>query len=65
MYGNFAGRDASRGLAKASFDADMLTDLDKPIDLLQDLTDEERGALDEWAAFFQGKYRHVGALVNP
>lgn len=48
-YGNFAGRDASRGMAKQSFDlcmshADpaMLTPLDQPIDTLEDLTDSER-----------------------
>lgn len=40
-YGNFAGRDASRGMAKQSFDLEMLTPLDKPIDKLQDLTPSE------------------------
>jgi membrane-associated progesterone receptor component len=40
-YGNFAGRDASRGMAKQSFDAEMLTPLDKPIDTLEDLTPSE------------------------
>ncbi|OAX36159.1 cytochrome b5 [Rhizopogon vinicolor AM-OR11-026] len=28
MYGNFAGRDASRGMAKQSFDMDTLTPID-------------------------------------
>lgn len=66
MYGNFAGRDASRGMAKQSFDegasimilwsyervpnhesnprsvcVDMLTDIDQPLDKLQDLTPDE------------------------
>jgi len=55
-YGNFAGRDASRGMAKQSFaigafwarsedDADcaeMLTPLDQPLDKLEDLTGPER-----------------------
>lgn len=40
-YGNFAGRDASRGMAKQSFDLDMLTPLDRPIDALEDLTASE------------------------
>ncbi|KAL1915252.1 uncharacterized protein VTP21DRAFT_7528 [Calcarisporiella thermophila] len=63
-YGNFAGRDASRGLAKESFSTEMLTPLDQPIDTLEDLTAEEREALDEWEAHFQGKYNIVGKLVN-
>ena len=57
MYANFAGRDASRGMAKQSFDegpfepmgvtradswhSDMLTELDQPLDKLQDLTPSE------------------------
>lgn len=40
-YGNFAGRDASRGMAKQSFDEDMLTPLDQPLDKLDGLTDDE------------------------
>ena len=40
-YGNFAGRDASRGMAKQSFDMEMLTPLDQPIDKLEDLTPSE------------------------
>ena len=40
-YGNFAGRDASRGMAKQSFDLEMLTPLDQPIDKLADLTPSE------------------------
>ncbi|KIM31461.1 hypothetical protein M408DRAFT_327663, partial [Serendipita vermifera MAFF 305830] len=41
MYGNFAGRDASRGMAKQSFDLEMLTPLDQPIDKLEDLDQTE------------------------
>lgn len=62
MYANFAGRDASRGMAKQSFDEgqsprntltvlrsadtsiitiEMLTSVDKPLDTLLDLTQEE------------------------
>ncbi|KAI5788417.1 cytochrome b5-like heme/steroid binding domain-containing protein [Geopyxis carbonaria] len=63
-YSNFAGRDASRGLAKNSFDEDMLTDVDKKIDLLEDLTEEERGSLRDWKGHFEGKYLVVGKLVN-
>ncbi|KAK9694697.1 Dihydrodipicolinate synthase [Basidiobolus ranarum] len=63
-YGNFAGRDASRGLAKHSFDEDMLTSLDEPIDTLSDLTVEERESLRGWEEMFSGKYLTVGTLVN-
>ncbi|KAJ3211900.1 hypothetical protein HDU82_004590 [Entophlyctis luteolus] len=64
MYGNFAGRDASRGLAKDSFDAEMLNPVDDPIDDLADLTAEEQETLNGWAQFFHGKYQHVGYLVD-
>ncbi|WFD34486.1 Dihydrodipicolinate synthase [Malassezia cuniculi] len=63
-YGNFAGRDASRGMAKQSFDADMLTPLDQPIDKLEDLTPSERTNMLEWESHFTGKYGVVGELVN-
>jgi membrane-associated progesterone receptor component len=63
-YGNFAGRDASRGLAKGSFDEDMLTDTDKPIDKLEDLTRDEWESLREWESHFSGKYLLVGKLVD-
>ncbi|RUO95366.1 cytochrome b5-like heme/steroid binding domain-containing protein [Jimgerdemannia flammicorona] len=63
-YGNFGGRDASRGLAKGSFDLDMLTDVDKPIDKLEDLARDEWEALREWEAHFAGKYLLVGKLVE-
>ena len=57
MYGNFAGRDASRGMAKQSFDLgttyifswrsfwnfplDMLTPVDQSLDKLEDLKADE------------------------
>ncbi|KAI6152923.1 cytochrome b5-like heme/steroid binding domain-containing protein [Pisolithus thermaeus] len=41
MYGNFAGRDASRGMAKQSFAVEMLTPIDQPLDKLEDLDQEE------------------------
>ncbi|KAF9281594.1 hypothetical protein BGZ68_006540 [Mortierella alpina] len=63
-YGNFAGRDASRGLAKNSFDKSMLTALDAPIDKLEDLNDEEKESLSDWAGHFEGKYQLVGKLIE-
>jgi membrane-associated progesterone receptor component len=51
-------------MAKNSFDKEMLTDLDKPIDKLDDLNDEEREALREWSDFFTGKYMIVGSLIE-
>lgn len=63
-YANFAGRDASRGLAKGSFDEDMLTkDLDGPLDKLEDLTRDELEALQGWEDRFSEKYLVVGKLV--
>lgn len=47
-YEIFAGRDASRGLAKQSFDADMLSDLSGPIDTLEDLTKADWENLKDW-----------------
>jgi membrane-associated progesterone receptor component len=52
-YENFAGRDASRGLAFGSFDEDMLEDLD----------DEQKEALKGWEERFLEKYLVVGKLV--
>ena len=63
-YANFAGRDASRGLACGSFDEEMLTkDLDGPLDALADLGAEELETLDGWEETFRGKYQRVGRLV--
>ncbi|KAI8380853.1 hypothetical protein BD560DRAFT_365461 [Blakeslea trispora] len=55
-YANFAGHDASRGLAKNSFDEDMLVDPKGPIDRLEDLTAEEWESLREWEQHFATKY---------
>ncbi|ERT01347.1 hypothetical protein HMPREF1624_02592 [Sporothrix schenckii ATCC 58251] len=64
-YENFAGRDASRGLASHSFDESMLTkDLDGPLDPLDDLTAEQLDALQGWEERFDGKYLVVGRLVS-
>lgn len=64
-YSNFAGRDASRGLACGSFDEDMLTeDLDGPLDTLEGLGAEEMEALQGWEERFNEKYEIVGKLVS-
>ncbi|GJJ78564.1 membrane-associated progesterone receptor component [Entomortierella parvispora] len=63
-YGNFAGRDASRGLAKNSFDKAMLSPLDGPIDKLEDLDDDDKESLANWAEHFEGKYQLVGKLIE-
>ncbi|CAH2350372.1 damage response protein 1 [[Candida] railenensis] len=61
-YENFAGRDASRGLAKNSFELDCLTPTDQPIDQLKNLTADEIESLDGWEQHFEGKYPLVGTL---
>jgi len=63
-YSNFAGRDASRGLACGSFDESMLTeDLQGPLDKLEDLDAEQLDALRGWEERFLEKYLVVGKLV--
>lgn len=63
-YENFAGRDASRGLACGSFDRSMLTeDLNAPLDTLHDLDEEQMEALQGWEERFLDKYLVVGRLV--
>ncbi|KIN01796.1 hypothetical protein OIDMADRAFT_18672 [Oidiodendron maius Zn] len=63
-YENFAGRDASRGLALGSFDEAMLTeDLQGPLDKLEDLGPDEMGAFRDWEERFEEKYLVVGKLV--
>ncbi|POS82655.1 hypothetical protein EPUL_006567 [Erysiphe pulchra] len=64
-YENFAGRDASRGLAKGSFEEDVLTkDLEAPLDTLSDLTADELEALQGWEDKFNQKYLVVGRLIS-
>lgn len=63
-YAIFAGRDATRGMAKQSFESDMLTDIDKPLDTLQDLTPSEWTNLLEWESHFRNKYFVCGELVE-
>lgn len=64
-YENFAGRDASRGLALNSFDPAVLTSLDEPLDTLEGLSTEERESLLNWKSHFGNKYTVVGTLSNP
>lgn len=63
-YSNFAGRDASRGLAVGSFDDDVLPSIDGPLDDLKDLAAPERETLAGWVEHFQGKYILVGKLIS-
>lgn len=58
-YAQFAGRDASKALAKMSF---LDEDLDDP--RLDDVTPEQRAALANWAARFDQKYPIVGKLLD-
>ncbi|KAL1958283.1 hypothetical protein VTO42DRAFT_4791 [Malbranchea cinnamomea] len=63
-YANFAGRDATRGLACQSFDEEMLTkDLHGPLDDLKDLNEEQLENLRGWEERFLEKYLVVGKLV--
>jgi len=64
MYGNFAGRDASRGMAKQSFDLDMLTPIDQPLDKLTDLAPDEIDNMKGWIDHFSNKYIICGKLVD-
>ncbi|AMD21158.1 HEL122Cp [Eremothecium sinecaudum] len=62
-YSNFAGHDASRGLATNSFDIEMISSWDRPIDDLSDLSAQELEALDSWESHFERKYPCIGVLV--
>ncbi|KAI5969677.1 DAP1 [Candida margitis] len=61
-YENFAGRDASRGLALNSFDPVVLTPLDQPIDDLSNLSKLELESLEQWDEHFENRYKVVGTL---
>lgn len=56
-YAMFAGHDASRALATMSLDPECLEDSS-----IEDLTPEQRGALNDWVTRFQQKYAVVGKL---
>lgn len=58
-YGTFGGRDASRGLAKHSFDPSMVSD---DYDDLKDLTSAEWEEMLGWQERFEGQYPIVGWL---
>lgn len=62
-YSNFAGHDASRGLALNSFDFDVIKSFGEGIDDLEGLNKEEQEALDGWEEHFKKKYPIVGDLV--
>ncbi|WVO12908.1 hypothetical protein L204_100516 [Cryptococcus depauperatus] len=64
VYGNFAGRDASRGMARQSFEPDVLTPIDQPLDTLTDLTPSEIENMRGWHQHFEGKYIVCGQLVD-
>ncbi|KAH9993974.1 cytochrome b5 [Russula vinacea] len=65
MYGNFAGRDASRGMAKQSFDIEMLTPVDQPLDKLGDLVRKRCFEnMKGWIEHFTNKYVVCGRLVE-
>ncbi|WVW82467.1 hypothetical protein I302_104478 [Kwoniella bestiolae CBS 10118] len=64
VYGNFAGRDASRGMAKQSFEPEMLTAVDQPLDNLADLTKAEIDNMRGWHEHFERKYIVCGELVE-
>ncbi|KAI3828668.1 hypothetical protein L1987_02776 [Smallanthus sonchifolius] len=56
-YAMFAGKDASRALAKMSKnDEDVIGSLDG-------LTEKEIGVLDDWEKKFEAKYPIVGSLA--
>jgi len=58
-YGNFAGRDASRALAKGVTDLEVANNPD-----ISDLTADEKETLNEWAAHYEMKYPCVGNIVD-
>lgn len=62
-YSNFAGHDASRGLALNSFELDVVKNWTEPMDKLDDLSEAEIQALDGWEKMFSEKYTCVGNLV--
>jgi membrane-associated progesterone receptor component len=62
-YQAFAGRDASRGLAKQSFAPSVVNGIEEPIDELNDLNAKERENLNSWFGVYEMKYDVVGELI--
>jgi membrane-associated progesterone receptor component len=62
-YENFAGRDATRGLACQSFDEEMLTkNLDGPLDPCDDLSADQKENLAGWIERFDEKVCYCSQL---
>ena len=57
-YSVFAGKDASRGLARGTTDA---ADANNPS--LDDLQKHELDTLNEWTAHYEMRYECVGNLI--
>lgn len=55
-YHVFAGKDASRALAKSSTQADDVSPVWK------DLDEKEQGVLNDWITFFSKRYNVVGVV---
>lgn len=62
-YANFAGHDASRGLAKNSFDEDMMVDPHGPIDKLEDLEADDWESLREWVREWKIEHKKSSKLI--
>lgn len=56
-YAMFAGRDASKCLAKMSFETQELNKQD-----LSDLTEEENKTLNDWIEKYEKKYKKIGTI---
>ncbi|KAG5563074.1 hypothetical protein RHGRI_005723 [Rhododendron griersonianum] len=57
-YAMFAGKDASRALAKMSKDEDDI------VGSLHGLSDKEMGVLNDWEKKFEAKYPIVGCVAS-
>ncbi|KAA8893550.1 cytochrome b5-like heme/steroid binding domain-containing protein [Sphaerosporella brunnea] len=57
-YNVFAGKDASRGLAKSSVKRE------DALPQWEDLDDKEKGVLEEWFKFFSKRYNIVGKVTS-
>jgi len=64
MYWRVAGRDASRSVARQSFDPEPLTPIDQPLDKLENLTPRERENMRGWTEHFMNRYVICGRLVD-